>query len=383
MTFNPSVLLGLLALGINSAQAVDPMSSNNIVAQVEEIRRTYEIPAVAFGVVKDGEIVLQGALGVRRLGGEDLVTTQDLFHIGSNTKSVTAFIAGRLVDQKKLSWDTRFFDLFPDLKTNSNPSYYKMTLRELLSHRTGLTSFKDGNQWETIKQARAQFNPTTRIELKLAVVHYALKENPAALTEDGSSHYSNLGYLLAAMMLERASGKSYEELIQQLDADLKVDFRIGWPQQYGADQPQGNVIPIEQGFGQSTTLGPMPKEIEQWQPWNDWVFLCRPAGDLCVSVTDFLYFLDSTMSGRFNRTSPPRLDISREILRGQMGWGSHLENGMHYHDATGSLCTFFSTDVIIEESKVGVVVMMNTGDYHASKGMYQIRNLLEEAFASR
>jgi len=182
-------------------------------------------------------------------------------------------------------------------------------------------------------------------------------------------------------MLERASGQSYEQLVQQLNDDLKLDFRIGWPQLYGADQPQGHVIPIEQGLGQSSTLGPMPKEIVEWQPWNDWVFLCRPAGDLCVSVTDFLHFLDFTLSGRFNQNSPSKPDISREILRGQMGWGSYLKNKMHYHDATGSLCTFFSTATVIEEEKVGIVVMMNTGDYRASKGMYQIRDLLEGAFA--
>ena len=63
-----------------------------------------------------------------------------------------------------------------------------------------------------------------------------------------------------------------------------------------------------------------------------------------------------------------------------MGWGSCPKNGMNYHDATGSLCTFFSTAAIIEEPKVGIVVMINTGAYRASKGMYQIRDLLEGAF---
>ncbi|HKS38460.1 MAG TPA: serine hydrolase domain-containing protein [Verrucomicrobiae bacterium] len=375
------ILFSLLSVGALGAESAESNRSRAIVAKVEEIRKNNEIPAVAFGVIKDGKIVLQGALGIRRLGTDDPVETQDRFHIGSNTKSVTAFIAGRLVDQKKLSWGTRFFDLFPDLRTNSHAGFHNMTLSELLRHRCGLTSFKGGNQWRTIEEARARFHPANQTELKVAVARHALMQAPAVLTKEKPSLYSNLGYLLAAMMLERVSGKTYEELIEQLNEDLKLDFRIGWPRLHGADQPAGHIIPVQQGFGDRTTLGPMPEDIEAWQPWRDWVSLCRPAGDLCVSVADFLRFLNLTMRGLYDEAVPLKPATSREILRGQMGWGSYVENGIHFYDAAGSLCTFNSIAIIFEEPKVGIVVMINTGNYRSLKAMYEIKRLLEDEFA--
>src|SRR4051812_27090726 len=64
-----------------------------------------------------------------------------MFRLGSNTKAVTGFIAATVVQQHKIEWSTRFFDLFPELKAGSRPDYYDITLKDLLTLRTALSHY--------------------------------------------------------------------------------------------------------------------------------------------------------------------------------------------------------------------------------------------------
>src|SRR5271163_3105679 len=66
---------------------------------LESIRKKHNLPALAVVVTKDGNICDRGAVGVRKVGDPALVTTNDLFHIGSCTKSMTATLAGILIDE--------------------------------------------------------------------------------------------------------------------------------------------------------------------------------------------------------------------------------------------------------------------------------------------
>ena len=73
--------------------------------------------------------------------------TRDLFHLGSNTKAITSFIAAMLVEQKKINWDTRFFELFPTWLSMSNPDYEDITLQQLLSHQAGIPAYTEGTEF--------------------------------------------------------------------------------------------------------------------------------------------------------------------------------------------------------------------------------------------
>src|SRR6478609_6547192 len=85
----------------------------------DSIRAAFQIPELGFAVVKLDTIA---ALQIRGFHRADQETTSgaakmdDYFHLGSNTKAITAFIAARLVEQGKLKWTTKFFDLYPAWK---------------------------------------------------------------------------------------------------------------------------------------------------------------------------------------------------------------------------------------------------------------------------
>jgi CubicO group peptidase (beta-lactamase class C family) len=94
-------------------------------AQIEPVRVKYGLPALAAAVVKKGEIVATGAVGVRVYGTNIRVTIDDRFHLGSDTKAMTATLAGILVDDGKLRWTSTIGELLgadvPDMNQNSRP----------------------------------------------------------------------------------------------------------------------------------------------------------------------------------------------------------------------------------------------------------------------
>ena len=75
----------------------------------------YGLPALAAAVVRNGTTVAAGAVGTRRAGTDNSVTIDDRFHIGSDTKAVTALVAAILVEQGKLRWDSTVGEVFVEL----------------------------------------------------------------------------------------------------------------------------------------------------------------------------------------------------------------------------------------------------------------------------
>src|SRR5918911_527696 len=75
----------------------------------------YDLPALAAAVVKNGEIIASGAVGTRRAGTNSPVMIEDRFHIGSDTKAMTALIAAMLVEGGKIRWTSTVGEVFPEL----------------------------------------------------------------------------------------------------------------------------------------------------------------------------------------------------------------------------------------------------------------------------
>src|SRR5205814_321080 len=103
----------------------------------------YDLPALAAAVVKDGEIVAAGAVGTRRAGTEIPVTIQDRFHLGSDTKAMTALLAGLLVEEGKLRWETTVGEIFPEMAGEMDAKVRGVKLTQLLSHTSGFPSDSD------------------------------------------------------------------------------------------------------------------------------------------------------------------------------------------------------------------------------------------------
>lgn len=111
-------------------------------AYVEDGMRDWEIPAAAIAVSTGDELLFARGYGVLEIGGDEPADENTIFAVASNTKLFTATALGLLVNEGKLTWESRPFDLVEGFEMHDDYATTHMTIRDLLCHRSGL----GGNQ---------------------------------------------------------------------------------------------------------------------------------------------------------------------------------------------------------------------------------------------
>lgn len=242
----------------------------DLTQQVTDYLATTDLPALGAAIVTiDGELAGIGVAGERRLGSGISVEQGDVWSLGSNAKAITAFAAGMMVDAGLISWDTTIEESFPELSGSMLDVYRTATLEDLLGHGAGIVNTTipglDGTP------IGGSVTPSTQRE---QAVEWALAQQPAVTP--GTHHYSNLGYVTAAVMLERASGTPLEEwVIANIAAPLgATTFGYGPHVEAGAsDQP----VPHHKPAGGEWTV----REAHENTPFR------RPSGGAFASLQDW------------------------------------------------------------------------------------------------
>jgi CubicO group peptidase (beta-lactamase class C family) len=189
---------------------------------VDSIRVAFNMPAMGAAIVtlEDG-VTAVAVAGTRRATGGFAVSTDDLWHLGSNTKAITSLLAAVAVSENRIQWTTTIAQAFPEL-ANIRAEYREVTLRDLLSHQSGFPRVVGGPFADA----------TTPPAQRALALTWAVQQPPAAAR--GTYSYSNLGYNIAAAMLERAFGASYEDaMAARVYAPLGVTD-AGWGPQSAA-----------------------------------------------------------------------------------------------------------------------------------------------------
>jgi CubicO group peptidase (beta-lactamase class C family) len=237
----------------------------------------YELPAIAAAVVKDGKIISAGAIGTRRAGANIPVTINDRFHLGSDTKAMTALLAAMLVEEGKLRWNTTPADVFPELADKMDAGFRSITLEQLLSHTSGIPSDNE----DIVKVfAEALTKDGNLDELRYWIVRQWCTR-PLEFASGTKFAYSNLGYTIAGAIIERAAGKTWEELItERIFIPLKLRTAgLGEQASLGRiDAPLGHAI-ID-GKIMAMLAGPN----------GDVPPIIGPAGIAHMSILDFAYW---------------------------------------------------------------------------------------------
>jgi CubicO group peptidase (beta-lactamase class C family) len=292
-----SIATGALIGSIVFALAITPpvfsesptTPPENLNSLLEPIRQKYDLPALAGAIVTSKGLVGAGAVGVRKYGTQTPVTVNDQFHLGSDTKAMTATMLATLVEEGKLSWTTTLEQVFPELASKMDAAYRKVTLDQLLAHRSGFTD----ESWPAGKTFADMYKlPGTPREQRAASVAMVLREAP--VNPPGSKFlYSNRNYAVAGAMAERVANDSWESLMQKRVFD-----------------PLGMQTC---GFGaMGTYAGPDPKKIDQpWQhkllllghdaidpgPQSDNPPVIGPAGTVHCSIIDWGKFATAHLRG--------------------------------------------------------------------------------------
>jgi len=206
---------------------------------LEPIRAEHHLPALVAAVVQGDRLIALGAVGRRRADAPDPATVNDRFHLGSCTKAMTATLLAMLVEEGRLSWRQTIGETFPELKDRIRSEFRAVTLAQLVRHRGGLP--EDRVPDELFFRIRRELHGPM-IGQRLKLTEWALSRPPAAPPGE-KMLYSNHGYVIAAAMAERATGKSWEELVgKRLFEPLKMTTAgFGPPGLPGrTDQPLGH-----------------------------------------------------------------------------------------------------------------------------------------------
>jgi CubicO group peptidase (beta-lactamase class C family) len=248
---------------------------DDIRALITRFRNEHRLPAVAGGLVTSASVNI-AAFGSRRLHGPEVVTTNDLFHLGSNGKAMTALLIARLVEERKIAWTSTLNDLFGDSVHTMHRDWRDVTLADVMMHASGLPE-NPARQWWN-----AERDPSS---LRERVVRSTCSE--PATRPRGSYLYSNLGYIVAGYAAERVAAGNYESMLLKsvLETMHVASAGFGAAGTAGAD---------DQPLGHETKWLLRRKAVEPGPEADNPPFF-SPAGRMHMSVRDYATLLQEVL----------------------------------------------------------------------------------------
>ncbi|WP_125716724.1 serine hydrolase [Pseudoalteromonas rubra] len=184
-------------------QQVPGVNVADVERAVVEAMETFHIPGIALAVVERGQVVLSKGFGVRHIANQDKVDADTLFGIASNSKAFTATALAMLVDEGKLSWDDKVIKHIPEFRLADPYATREMTIRDLLSHRSGLgKGAGDLMIWPDTDKSMAQ--------LLKGIAH--LPTNSSFRSEYA---YNNLMFVVAGEVVHRVTGQDWRTFVEQ------------------------------------------------------------------------------------------------------------------------------------------------------------------------
>lgn len=285
-----------------------------ITALLEPIRQKYKVPAICAAVVNSEGVVAVGAAGVRKINDTTPVTVNDLWHLGSDTKAMTATLIGRLVEQREIRWESTLAEIFPELASSMRDEMKAVTVKQLLSHRAGLTA---NYNWQALSREG------TLQEQRYAVVKKAVTEKPEFAPGD-AYHYSNTGYAAAGAVVEKITGKPWEEQIRTLLFEPLGMTTAG----FGGVGTPGK---IDQPWGHHDNGKPVAFN----GPKMDNPLLIAPAGCVHCTISDWAKFAGDQLKGAMGKPGLLKAETYQAIQTPPFGDDYALGWGVHQRDWGG------------------------------------------------
>jgi len=347
--------LGFIALLLASTGlSAQILSSKQIDSVAEKTLSTFNVPGIAVAVVKDGKVIHSKGYGVRSIKTNLKVDENTLFGVASNTKAMTAAALGMLVDEKKITWDTKVTDVIPEFKMYDAFVTSEFTVRDLLTHRSGLgLGAGDLMIW-----------PDSSTVTKSQLIHNLRFLKPVSSFRT-KYDYDNLLYIVAGEVVARASGVTYDEFIEtRIFKPLAMSktaaswYRLKDKTNVidGHAPYQGKLLPVGLSFGE----------------------IANAAGGVYSNVTDMSKWVITMINaGKYGEKLDKQLfspAVHRELWTPQtiiaggnpssfssygLGWFLSNVNGKFQATHTGGLSGIVTQVTILPELKLGIIVLTN------------------------
>lgn len=317
----------------------------------------WNVPGMAVAIVKDGEIIFSKGYGTLNVTTGEQVDGNSLFAIASNTKAFTATALAMLVDEGKLSWDDRVRDYLPWFELYDPYVSDNFTIRDLLTHRSGLKTFSGDLIWYGTSLSREE------------VVRNAKYLEPTFGFRGGYG-YSNIMYIAAGLVIEEVTGKSWDQFIKERILDpLHMDRTVSSTKALtGMDNVSAPHNDYEDGL---ITI--------KWLNWDN----VAPAGAIISSVNDMSKWLifnmnrgittdgDTLLSARrfdemWSAVNPQDVSSwsmqqwpSTHFKAYGLGWAMFDYHGRKVLGHGGGYDGFISNTTFVPEDELGMVFLTN------------------------
>jgi CubicO group peptidase (beta-lactamase class C family) len=298
-----------------------------------DINREYGYPAVVAAVASSTAILAAGATGVRRAGGDEPATVEDAFHIGSIGKPLAATLFAALVEEGRLSWDTRPGAILARSAGAVHPLLVDIRLRDLLAHQAGIMPLSADEEVEQLPSFIPALSGDGRAQRR-ALALWLLGREPAQPPRTGHL-YSNASYVIAGALAEEVMDRPWEDLMRErlFDRLGLASAGFDWPAVRDPQQPWGH------RWNGERFIAHRPDDSYHVGP------LLTPAGDIHMNMFDLVRFgqlhlwglagEDTLVSAAAVRTMHTPHDASPDY-----GLGWVIDDTGHQH--TGSGGTFFA-----------------------------------------
>ncbi|KRA54010.1 penicillin-binding protein [Pseudoxanthomonas sp. Root65] len=350
-------LLVLLALSSPTAYAAP--DTDTFDTAVQQTFDRYQLPGLAVGVIRDGEVVYTRTLGELKAGGGDRIDNATLFKIASNSKAMTAGVLARLVDAGKLKWDDPVTKHLPQFRMHDPWVTQQMQVRDLLIHNSGLgLGAGDLMLWP-------EPNRFTRDDIIAGLQH--LKP---AHSFRSTYAYDNLLYVVAGEVAAAAGGASYEALVtRELFQPLGLSrcqvgewksAEIGNVAQPHMRTPQGNHVIREDGEivpnVTSMAAGGIRCSLDDMLVWMR-MWLSPDASPAWLSPAQ----RKAVWTAHMPMPVSARMRAWDNSYFSAYGYGWRLSDvdGAWKVAHTGTLAGMYSSVILLPDQRAGIVILIN------------------------
>jgi CubicO group peptidase (beta-lactamase class C family) len=262
------IVFCFICVAIHAQGKITSPSSKNLRLVIDDMVRDWKIPGLAIAIVKDEKVLLTEGFGLRNIERNLKVTPDTLFPIASCTKTFTAVSIATLVDEGKLKWDIPVKEYVPAINLSDNYAENRITLRDLLAHRSGLPQH--------------YFMYFNRQLSREAIVEWLRFLEPSRGFRE-AFQYSNLNYMIAAYILEKTTGKTWEDFTQDkifnplemLSSNLSVseslkspDYALPYLEEEGTINKTTFLEPDRMGMGPAGSINSNAHDMGNWLLFN-------------------------------------------------------------------------------------------------------------------
>lgn len=364
----------LTAFSLEGLQA-QVLTSKQIDSLTEKVLTTFDVPGIAVAVVKDGKVIHAKGYGVRSLKSTQKVDENTLFGIASNTKAFTAAALGILIDEKKLTWDTKVTDVIPEFKMFDPYVTAEFTISDLLSHRSGLgLGAGDLMIW-----------PDSSTVSKKQIIHNLRYLKPVSSFRT-KWDYDNLLYIVAGEVIERVAGVKYEDFVENrimqplgmTKSALSFDRLKDKSNIIDAHAPvNGKVSVIAKDFSaNSNAAGGINTSVNDLSKW----VLVQLNGGKYGDKLDKTLFSKAAQNNMWTMHSvipAGKGSYNRHFYGYGLGWFLSDEKGNLVAEHTGGLAGMVSEVTLVPELKLGIIVLTNQ---QAGGAFYAITQSIKDGY---